>query len=287
MNKLDWRNLSADELESNFNPRIAVPDFASYLEEAQKKASEARKYIPGKIDISYGSHPIQKLDAFYKDKLNNAPIHIFFHGGYWRALDKSDHSHLAIPFVENDCLYFCVNYALCPSVTLSEIYSQVYSSIEWIYKNCSKYGGDPEQITVSGHSAGAHLCALLINENWTKNNLPQNIIKSAFLISGIFEPEVVLKLSLNKEIQLNKQEAINNTPQPKSNIQSNIFISAGDKEPPAWIDQSKKYANKSIEKNNSVSFELLKNHNHFSMLNLLSDPDSLYTKKMVTFTKNA
>ena len=72
-----------------------------------------------------------------------------------------------------------------------------------------------------------------------------------------------------------------------SNIQSNIFISAGDKEPPAWIDQSKKYANKSIEKNNSVSFELLKNHNHFSMLNLLSDPDSLYTKKMVTFTKNA
>ena len=126
MNKLDWRNLSSDELESNFNPRIAVPDFASYLEEAQKKASEARKYIPGKIDISYGSHPIQKLDAFYKDKLNNAPIHIFFHGGYWRALDKSDHSHLAIPFVENDCLYFCGNYALCPSVTLSEIYSQVY-----------------------------------------------------------------------------------------------------------------------------------------------------------------
>ena len=52
MNKLDWRNLSSDELESNFNPRIAVPDFASYLEEAQKKASEARKYIPGKIDIS-------------------------------------------------------------------------------------------------------------------------------------------------------------------------------------------------------------------------------------------
>ena len=50
MNKLDWRNLSSDELESNFNPRIAVPDFASYLEEAQKKASEARKYLPGKIE---------------------------------------------------------------------------------------------------------------------------------------------------------------------------------------------------------------------------------------------
>ena len=42
---------------------------------------------------------LQKLDVFYEKNTKNLPIHIFIHGGYWRALDKSYHSHMAIPFV--------------------------------------------------------------------------------------------------------------------------------------------------------------------------------------------
>ena len=46
---LDWRNFTSNEIEKNFNPRIAVPDFATYIEEAQKKANLARKNLPGKL----------------------------------------------------------------------------------------------------------------------------------------------------------------------------------------------------------------------------------------------
>ena len=76
---------------------------------------------------------------FGKKTLKNASVHIFIHGGYWRALDKSDHSQLANPFVENNILYFSINHDLCPAVTLSEIIQQVNSAIIWIYNNCKNY----------------------------------------------------------------------------------------------------------------------------------------------------
>ena len=141
-------------------------------------------------------------NIFGKKTLKNACVHIFIHGGYWRALDKSDHSQLANPFVENNILYFSINHDLCPAVTLSEIIQQVISAIIWIYNNCKNYGCDKNKITISGHSAGAHLCAMLLGNSWKDDSLPKDVIKGAALISGIYQPEIVLKLSVNQEIKL-------------------------------------------------------------------------------------
>tara|TARA_B100000686_G_scaffold309473_1_gene351425 strand:+ start:6132 stop:6992 length:861 start_codon:yes stop_codon:yes gene_type:complete len=282
---LNWKNFSKKDIEKHFNPRVAVPDFSKYIEDAQKKAKSARNILSSDLDIPYGKHPLQKLDIFYNKNLKNAPVHIFIHGGYWRALDKFDHSHLAAPFVKENCIYFSLNYGLCPSIKLSEIKNQIFEAIIWIYKNCSKYGGNPNNINISGHSAGAHLCAILTNFKWETINMPKNIIKSAFLISGIYEPEVVLKLSLNDEIGLTKKEASTNTPIPTKKITTHMFLSVGDSEPLAWIEQTKKYTKMLLEKDNSVNFKLLKNQNHFSILNLLSDPNTIYTKRMIEITK--
>ena len=174
---LDWEKFSNKEIEKHFNPRIAVPNFDKYIKEAQKKAELARKKLPKSLDIPYGNHPLEKLDIFSKKHIQNAPVHIFIHGGYWRALDKADHSHLATPFVEQNCIYFSINYGLCPSIKLSEIKNQVFGAITWIYNNCRKFGGNPNNINISGHSAGAHLCAILTNFSWDTMNIPKDIIK--------------------------------------------------------------------------------------------------------------
>ena len=282
----NWNNFTSEKIEKHFNPRIAVPNFEQYVIEAQLKAKAARKNIPNYLDIPYGKHELQKLDIFCKHNLKNAPIHIFIHGGYWRALDKSDHSHLAKPFVDKGCLYISLNYGLCPNISLSEITNHVKQAIVWIYKNCQAYGGNPNNINISGHSAGAHLCAMMLNFDWIKLNLPKDILKSTFLISGIYEPEVVLKLSLNSEIKLTNKEAINNTPIPNKNYLSKLFFSVGEKEPNEWIKQTKRYAKLSLDYNNTVNFKILKNQNHFSILNMLSDNKSKYTKRMVEETCN-
>ncbi len=282
---LNWKNFTTDQIERHFNPRIAVPNFEKYIVEAQQKAKSTRVKYSNYIDIPYGEHELQKLDIFCKSKLKNAPVHIFIHGGYWRALDKSDHSHLAEPFINNNCLYISINYGLCPYVRLTEITKQIKELLIWVYKNCHIYGGNPNNINISGHSAGAHLAAMILNSNWEKLNLPANIIKSAFLVSGIYEPEVVLKLSLNKDIGLTKEEANNNTPVPCS-YSTKLFLSVGDKEPNAWIEQTKRYSKLLIDHDNIVNFTLLKSQNHFSILNILSDSNSKYVNRMIEVTCN-
>lgn len=283
--KFNWKNLSLNDLEQNFNPREAVSNFSDYIEEYKILAKKHREELPCILDVNYGDTPLQTLDIFGKNKLKNANVHIFIHGGYWRALDKSDHSQLAKPFVENDILYFSINHDLCPKVTLSEIVKQVTSAIVWIYNNCSKYGGNNSKITISGHSAGAHLCAMILENKWEDYDVPKNIIKGAALISGIYEPELVLNLSVNKEINLTKREAINNSPKyPKENIPI-ILTCVGKKEPEGWIEQTKLYTKNIINKCDYLDFSILENENHFSMMISFSNSENKFVKKMINMAK--
>ena len=131
-------------------------------------------------------------------------------------------------------------------MTLSEIVTQITSAIIWVHKNCKKYGGNPNKITISGHSAGAHLCSMAINTDWRKFNIPNDIIKGAVLISGIYEPEIVLNLSVNEEIKLSKKEALKNTPSTLKINVPHIITCVGGNETKGWIDQTKRYTKKII-----------------------------------------
>ena len=282
----NWKKLSKIELEKNYNPRESVANFSTYIEEYKNIGKKSREELPCILEVSYGHSPLQKVDIFGKKNLKKANVHIFIHGGYWRALDKSDHSQLAKPFVKEGILYFSVNHDLCPNVSLSKIVQQITNSIIWIYNNCEKYGGNPDKISISGHSAGAHLCAMMLSIDWSKFNVPTKIIKGVVLISGIYEPEIVLNLSVNEEIKLSKQEALRNTPtHPINNIQ-NILICVGGEEPKGWIEQTKLYAKKIVNKGNNLDFSILKKENHFSLMISFSNSNNTYVKKIIHMAKN-
>lgn len=282
----NWKKLSQTELERNYNPRASVSDFSSYIKKYKILGKKSREELPCILDVSYGNSLLQKVDVFGKKNLKNANVHIFIHGGYWRALDKSDHSQLAKPFVKEGILYFSVNHELCPNVSLSKIVEQVTKSIIWIYKNCEKYGGNPHKISISGHSAGAHLCAMMLANDWNRFNVPTDIIKGVVLISGIYEPEIVLNISVNAEIKLSKKEALINTPNnPNIDIQ-NILICVGGEEPKGWIDQSKIYAKKIINKGYNLDFSILEKENHFSLMISFSEVNNIYVKKIIHMVKN-
>jgi len=281
----NWKKLSIKELEKNYNPREAVFNFSDYIQKYKNLGKESRKNLPCLLDVSYGNTPLQKLDIFGKKTLKNASVHIFIHGGYWRALDKSDHSQLAKPFVENNILYFSINHDLCPTVTLSEIVKQVSSAIIWVYNNCENYGGNKNKITISGHSAGAHLCAMIIENSWEDYYVPKDIIKGAALISGIYQPEIVLNLSVNQEIKLSKNEAIKNTPKsPKEKIPI-ILTCVGEQEPEGWKEQTKLYSKNIIDMCNQLDFSILNNENHFSMMISFLNSENKFVKKIINMAK--
>ena len=77
-----------------YNNRALVPDFADHFTHWQTASAQARERLKGHLDLPYGDGPGETLDIFPAAQ-PNAPVVIFIHGGYWRSLDKSDHSFVA------------------------------------------------------------------------------------------------------------------------------------------------------------------------------------------------
>ena len=184
----------AATLDKLYNNRLLVPECLEILQRWKQDSAAVRQSTDCKLDVAYGQTESEELDIFPSAKIGSskaAPVLIFIHGGYWRSLDKADQSFLAPAFTQQGSCVVIPNYSLCPAVTVSDIVLQLVNAVAWVYKNIDKYGGDPKRITVAGHSAGGHLVAMLLSCLWQKfdKTLPNDVVKNALSISGLFELE--------------------------------------------------------------------------------------------------
>ena len=275
----EWKKLNSNEKELYLNPRKSVPDHASYQNLATKEATKFRDLYEKKyINISYGKRPNQKLDIFLPENHNNCPVQLYFHGGYWIGRDKYDHSHIALPAVKNNIIHISVNYDLAPNVTIDVIVEETVECILWVIKNITKYGGNNKNINLVGHSAGAHLIAMALTREYSAKNL----INSATLISGIYQPQITKYISLNNIIKIS-DKTIQLTDVYKHQILQNtkFLLIVGDQEPNPWKELTITYSKWLTNKNISFNFYNAINLNHFSIVKDLATPKSSLSKKVI------
>ena len=174
-----------------YNNRAMVPDFGQYFDRWVRESAVARSQACS-TSVAYGPHSTETLDIFPANR-PGAPVLVFIHGGYWRFLDKFDHSFVALPFQRAGCTVVVPNYALCPAVTVPDITLQMVRALAWVSRHIAGYGGDPSRITVAGHSAGGHLAAMLMACQWRAfgPDLPPHVVRNALSISGLHELESV------------------------------------------------------------------------------------------------
>ncbi len=175
-------------LDREYNPRTQIPEFAAIFSRWKGSAQQARESLRARLDVRYGPGTAETLD-FFPAPTTGSPLLIFLHGGYWRALDKSDFSWIASVYVASGISVAIVNYGLAPATELGEIVRQARRACGWLYVNAPALGVDPDRIVCTGHSAGGHLTAMMLATDWTtlSPRLPQRLLAGAVAISGLFD----------------------------------------------------------------------------------------------------
>ena len=184
------RPRSARWHDEQYDNRARIAEHPAILAQWSGRSEAARDRLDARLDVPYGNDASERLDVFVPSG-EGAPVLVYIHGGYWRALDKRDQSFVAAPFVDAGALVVLPNYALCPAVTIEAIALQLVAAVAWVHRHARQYGGDPSRLVVAGHSAGGHLAALLLCCDWRSvgADLPPQVIRAALAVSGVFDLE--------------------------------------------------------------------------------------------------
>ncbi len=177
-------------LNAQYNNRARCPDHGVVLEHWASASAAVRERMSRRLDVNYGDGLNEALDVFPAAQAQ-APIMVFIHGGWWRSLDKHQHSFIAQSFVDAGAMVVVPNYALCPVATIEGIVIQMVRALVWVYRHAGLYGGDTRRIVVVGHSAGGHLASMLLSCLWSQvaADLPPQLVRAALSMSGVFDLE--------------------------------------------------------------------------------------------------
>jgi arylformamidase len=270
MSSFDWRRLSPEQIEAQFNPRVAVPAFEQHFNAYVARSAATKAEIGGDYDLRYGTGPLQTYDLHRPAAAKDAPLVIFIHGGYWRGLDKNTTTFAIAPFVRAGAVVVNLNYDLCPKVTLDAIVRQMQEALVHVAGRAADWGADPAKIHVIGHSAGAHLAAMMVAAPWPANLPPQPPVASLGLVSGVYELEPVLHVSVNADIRLDGAMAVRNSVMRMplklaGKITGSILVACGDAEPEGWIAQSTDFHQALRDAGTNASLLRIRGADHFTI----------------------
>ncbi len=157
-----------------------------------RRALDALRNGPGAgamptVTASYGNDARQAIDFYRAKGAGPAPLIVFIHGGAWSKGDKRQASgRKPEHFTENGYAFASINYRLVPEATVEQQAADVASAIDMLRFRAAEYGIDPSRIALMGHSAGAHLAALVATDpQYLKAaDVPMPVVKAVVLLDG-------------------------------------------------------------------------------------------------------
>ncbi len=140
---------------------------------AERMQAAPAPVAPGKQSLAYGSDPLQQLD--YWPAANGdrkAPLVLFVHGGGWKrgSKDNAAGNWKAPHYTGEGYAYAAINYRLVPAARVEDQAADIAAALKYLTANAARLGFDPRRVVLMGHSAGAHLVALVgTDEHYLKS----------------------------------------------------------------------------------------------------------------------
>ncbi|MGQ0551419.1 MAG: alpha/beta hydrolase, partial [Armatimonadota bacterium] len=155
------------------------------LEGAPDVAASTVAYVSGS-----GADPAKHtLDLYRPRRRKDLPVLLFFHGGVWQMGDKEQYDHIGTAFARRGILTAVVNYRLTPMVRHPGHVRDAARAVAWVMRHAGEYGGRPDRVFLSGHSAGGHLVTLLLfdPQHLRAENVSADALAGVIPLSGVFD----------------------------------------------------------------------------------------------------
>ena len=219
--------------------------------------------------IPYGAHPRQRFDLFLP-RGTPAGLVVFVHGGYWRAFDRGDWSHLAAGPLARGWAVAIPGYVLAPEARIAAITAMIREALA---AAAAEVKGP---IRLAGHSAGGHLVA---RQLCADSLLPEAVlarIERVVPISGLFDLRPLLRHQLNATLRLDLPEARMQSPAllevRAAAVPVHVWAGAGER--PEFVRQSELLANVWAGLGIDTRLTIEPGRHHFDVIGGLADPAS-------------
>lgn len=119
-----------------------------------------------RADVAYGAHERQRLDI-YRPKADQGiaggarPIVMFWYGGSWERGRKEQYRFVGAALAAQGYVAVLPDYRLYPEVRFPGFVDDAAAAVAWVVSHAAEIGGDPSRVYLAGHSAGAHIAAML------------------------------------------------------------------------------------------------------------------------------
>ena len=210
----DWRSLDAATLEREYNARATVPDIDAELRAYRDGSTPMYERLPHRRGLRYGPGADETLDLFPVTGRPDAPLFLFIHGGYWRALCKEDSVFMAQNFTSLGVAVAALDYSLAPAAHLSSMVDQCRRAVAWLHGRGPELGVDTRHIVVAGSSAGAHLAAMVLASGWQAGlGVPDDVVSRGVLVSGLYDLTPLRQALPQSWLRLSESDAQTLSPQ--------------------------------------------------------------------------
>lgn len=277
---MPWRHMSHAKLEQEYSPSSCIDDFMVHINAYVTQSKEAQAQLSYQSNLAYSDEANELLDYFPAQA--NGPLVVFIHGGYWQELSKNESCMMAPGLLEQGINVAVIDYTLAPEAGINQMIAQCCRAVAWLISEASDLSFDTSKVIIAGSSAGAHLCASVLQAaQHNLHGLNPKSISGAVLLSGVYDLRPLVSTYVNEPLKLTLDNAADLSPGLYSNHGfPPCIIAYGCHETLEFKRQSEEYHQQLLSDGVSSQCFAVAGRNHFDIVFDLADGDSSINKHL-------
>jgi arylformamidase len=276
-----FAGLSQEDLDRAYDQDVWAPNAREVQGRFIASSAQVARTTPP-LSRRYGPGDKQFVDIFAPPGARNAAVFVLIHGGAWRLAMREAYYGPAPAILAAGGVLAVVGFQCLPTVTLPQMADQIRHALVWIGARIGEFGGDSQSLHLIGHSSGGHLAGVMLTTDWVGRGLPTPALRSATLISGLYDLYPAVLSSRGQYMHLDSEEVVALSPMRHlDRFAGSAVVAWGSKESPEFQRQSRVLA-EALQGMGRLDDEMaIDGRNHYEVFEALSDPCSSLTLAML------